>query len=120
MNTTVIDNPDLHLELDAELTIIASALKEILRTEYTLVTDILNFDFEGLQTQVWVHLRTNEHPKYRTSLSVYGTTLTFEQAKKLSIILNCDVISDFDPSLKQHQWQLIEASGSVKVINVDL
>lgn len=116
MHEKVIDNPDLHLNKGIEQTVIKTVLEEILGTHLTIVTDLLEFDFTKNQPKQWVHLSTNNESLYPTTLSIYGIEFTFENAQNLAAKLNCQIITDYDLTLKQHQWQLINPDGSVELV----
>lgn len=118
MNNENIDNPDLHLDHDLDCEGIEDALVKLLGVKFIVVTDLVTFDFEHNNPQVWVHLRSSEHHKYRTAISIYGASFSLEQAKSLAAGLYCEIITDFDPALKQHQWQLIRPNGTVKVVSI--
>lgn len=116
MQKNNIDNPDLHLSHHFDPVIIQSAIERVLGVPFTVITDLINFDFDEKKPAIWVHIRESEDELSHTIVSIYGTRISFEQAKNLAVELNCVILTDFDPELKQYQWQQIKKDGSVEVV----
>lgn len=111
-----IDNPDLHLNQIFKPSVIEAVLAEILGVHLTIITDLTEFDFEKNQLEYWVHLFCENSIRHPTTLSIYGIEFTLEHTKQLAAELNCQVITDDDPTLKERQWQLIKPDGSIEVV----
>lgn len=120
MHETVIDNPDLHLSIEVEQTTLKTVLDEILDSDLTIITDLAAFDFTKKQLNHWVHHYASDDVCCPTTLSVYNIKITIENAIQLASTLNCEIVTDFDPQLNQHQWQLIRPDGTITVVDDDV
>ena len=119
MNKSTIDNPDLHLKIDVNQKVIKAVLEENLDVEIIVITDLIDFDFYEKKLNYWVHLYKCDDNSYPITISVYNIVFTIENAKTLAPTLNCEINTDFESALNEHERQLIQPNGSVTVVNSD-
>jgi hypothetical protein len=116
MKTAKIDNPDLHLTVQISETKLKQHLLQLTGVNFTVFEDWSTFEDPN---GPWVYSTRSEEGDLVQTVSVYGVIFPLSAVIQWAKMIPCQIITDYWPDLKQHQWQLIQPDGSQAVVVLD-
>ena len=105
-------NPDLHLARVVDADELVNALQAVVGQPFTLIEDLSKMPpISG----AWANTVLRPVGDFPESISIYGVRFDIEMAKKLAQVLNCGIATDYDETLREYEWQYIDALGNCSI-----
>ena len=116
MNSNDIDNPDLILKYFVTVDELQKYLQQITGHPFRFVFDIQDVLKLSEPLGCWAHYVKLNEPEFSLKISIYGINFPIADCIKLCHLLNTEIVTDYDPTLKPHEWQLIKPDGTKEII----